>query len=117
MHLLHKLLQVIFLFLGVSCVATGKVIDDNVSCDENQVQRTSEITEKKITFEQHRTPVIKDNCTPQTQTSACPTFCTLEYKPICATGQSGDQRTWPNECSFDSYNCLNPNNRKLCYEE
>lgn len=47
------------------------------------------------------------------QPSVCPDACTDEYDPVCATGQSGDQRQWFNTCEFYMYNCLNTDKRKL----
>lgn len=49
-------------------------------------------------------------CIPQPP--VCPTICPDNYDPICATGQSGDLRRFSNKCDFESYNCLNSNNRK-----
>lgn len=37
----------------------------------------------------------------------CKTFCTYEYKPVCAGGLDGKLETFGNLCSFEAHQCLN----------
>ncbi|XP_055679531.1 vasotab-TY2 [Lutzomyia longipalpis] len=36
----------------------------------------------------------------------CQTLCPLSYAPICATDDSGNTQTFPNECALQTENCL-----------
>ncbi|GJQ77722.1 hypothetical protein Trydic_g12838 [Trypoxylus dichotomus] len=35
----------------------------------------------------------------------CPTFCTLEYQPICGKKSDGSEVTYGNRCQFDYAIC------------
>ncbi|XP_059610644.1 vasotab [Phlebotomus argentipes] len=40
----------------------------------------------------------------------CQTLCPLSYAPICATDDSGNTQTFPNECALKTENCLKKTN-------
>lgn len=37
----------------------------------------------------------------------CPTLCTANYDPVCATDSTGKSHTFGNKCALTSYNCSN----------
>nr|C1IBZ2.1 RecName: Full=Vasotab-TY1; AltName: Full=Vasotab TY; Flags: Precursor [Tabanus yao]ABX80080.1 vasotab TY [Tabanus yao] len=40
----------------------------------------------------------------------CPRICTADFRPVCGTpsgGRRSANRTFGNQCSLDSHNCLN----------
>jgi hypothetical protein len=45
--------------------------------------------------------------------NTCSTFCTSDYRPVCAGDGVSDPIVFGNPCSFEYHNCANPDKRKF----